>query len=100
VKEILLFLDAAGRPDKWRAKAKKDHSCADRLFAINLSLRFFTPEEYFLGLSKANYEMPKFNPTALRSIQESTSLNLPAEKIEMIVMCGLPACEFKRTTFF
>lgn len=27
----LLVLDAAGRPDKWRTKAKKDHSCADRL---------------------------------------------------------------------
>jgi len=26
-----LILDAAGRPDKWRTKAKKDHSCADRL---------------------------------------------------------------------
>ena len=25
------FVDAAGRPDKWRTKAKKDHSCADRL---------------------------------------------------------------------
>jgi len=32
IEEIFwLILDAAGRPDKWRTKAKKDHSCADRL---------------------------------------------------------------------
>jgi hypothetical protein len=31
-----LLLDAAGRPDKWRNKAKKDHSCADRLVRGNI----------------------------------------------------------------
>ncbi|CAF0825136.1 unnamed protein product [Adineta ricciae] len=85
---------AAGRPDKWRAKAKKDHSCADRLFAINVGLKFYTPEEYFLGLSKANYEMPKFEPKALRSMSslvEPTSGSLTSDKVELIVMCGLPA---------
>ncbi|CAF0782936.1 unnamed protein product [Adineta ricciae] len=86
--------DAAGRPDKWRAKAKKDHSCADRLFAINVGLKFYTPEEYFLGLNKANYEMPKFEPKALRSILslvEPTTGSLTSDKVELIVMCGLPA---------
>ena len=28
--------DAAGRPENWKPKTKKDFSCADRLFAINL----------------------------------------------------------------
>ncbi|CAF3234546.1 unnamed protein product [Rotaria socialis] len=86
--------DAAGRPDKWRAKAKKDHSSADRLFAMNLDLRFYTPEEYFLGLSKALHDMPKFDPKSLRSIQsllEPTTAKLTSDKTEIIVMCGLPA---------
>ncbi len=38
--------DAAGRK---RLNGKKDFSCSDRLFAINLGLRFFTPEERFLN---------------------------------------------------
>ncbi|UJR21062.1 hypothetical protein I4U23_024162 [Adineta vaga] len=86
--------DAAGRPDKWRAKAKKDHSCADRLFAANVDLKFYTPEEYFLGLSKATYEMPKFEPKSLRSISslvEPANGALISDTIEVIVMCGLPA---------
>ncbi|CAF1099352.1 unnamed protein product [Rotaria sordida] len=86
--------DAAGRPDKWRTKAKKDHSCADRLFAVNIGLQFYTPEEYFLGLNKVSYEMPKFDPKSLRSIQsllEPTTTTLTLNKTEIIVMCGLPA---------
>ncbi|CAF4244268.1 unnamed protein product, partial [Adineta steineri] len=86
--------DAAGRPDKWRTKAKKDHSSADRLFAVNLGLKFYTPEEYFLGLSKAIYDMPKFEPKSLRSIQsllEPSTATMTLDKTEVIVMCGLPA---------
>jgi hypothetical protein len=37
--------DAAGRK---RSNGKKDFSCSDRLFAINLGLKFYTPEERFL----------------------------------------------------
>jgi len=86
--------DAAGRPDKWRPKAKKDHSCADRLFAANIGVRFSTPEEYFLGLSKAPYEMPKFDPKSLRSTKsllEPNTSTLVSSDTEVIVMCGLPA---------
>lgn len=31
---------------------------------MNIGLRFYTPEEYFLGLSKAPFEMPKFDPVS------------------------------------
>ena len=41
--------DAAGRLKDYKKGAKKDFSCSDRKFAMNLKLDFFTPEEYFLN---------------------------------------------------
>jgi bifunctional polynucleotide phosphatase/kinase len=39
--------DAAGRSTPTLAGRKKDFSCADRQFAYNLQLPFFTPEQFF-----------------------------------------------------
>ncbi|KPA82982.1 putative polynucleotide kinase 3'-phosphatase [Leptomonas pyrrhocoris] len=39
--------DAAGRTTPTLAGRKKDFSCADRHFAYNLQLPFFTPEQFF-----------------------------------------------------
>lgn len=60
--------DAAGRPVNWAPGKKKDHSMADKLFAENLGLKFYTPEQYFLGHSVANVIMnkPDFNPKNLK----------------------------------
>lgn len=55
--------DAAGRQDGWKHKAtKKDHSCADRKFAQNIGIGFYTPEEYFLQEEKADFIWGGFNP--------------------------------------
>lgn len=59
--------DAAGRQAKWALGKKKDHSCGDRLFAMNLSLKFYTPEEYFLGQRPVPYKEPSFNPQTFES---------------------------------
>jgi Polynucleotide kinase 3 phosphatase len=39
--------DAAGRPQGWAPKKKKDFSSSDRLFAMNIGIKFLTPEEHF-----------------------------------------------------
>lgn len=39
--------DAAGRPLGWAPKKKKDFSSSDRLFAMNIGIKFVTPEEHF-----------------------------------------------------
>lgn len=86
--------DAAGRPENKIMKKKKDHSCADRLFALNLELSFFTPEEHFLGMGKSSsWTRPEFNP---KSISENTPLlephgaELKLKEQELIIMVGFP----------
>lgn len=71
--------DAAGRPKNWAPKAKKDHSMADRLLAVNLGLKFETPEEHFLGQKKNPFELPKFNPKDI--LQNATLLDPPQAKL-------------------
>lgn len=61
--------DAAGRLAKWAPGKKKDHSMADKLLAENLGLKFYTPEQFFLGHSVTNIPMakPEFVPKELKS---------------------------------
>ncbi|VDN40221.1 unnamed protein product [Gongylonema pulchrum] len=55
--------DAAGRICS-SLRGKKDHSAADRLFALNIGINFFTPEQYFLKQTHIeNYILPSFSPS-------------------------------------
>ncbi|XP_018496214.1 uncharacterized protein F21D5.5 [Galendromus occidentalis] len=97
--------DAAGRPKNWQPGAAMDHSKVDRLFALNLDINFYTPEEYFLKSSKNKFEMPVFNPKELRKNRtlgvvvepesekkEIGSLeDLVRQDLEMLVLVGYPA---------
>lgn len=86
--------DAAGREAS--TGVKKDHSCADRLFAINLELPFHTPEEHFLGHPVKRWTKPKFNPRTVLLDQSDTALFEPAttklssDSRELIIMVGGP----------
>ncbi|XP_073816232.1 polynucleotide kinase 3'-phosphatase isoform X2 [Musca autumnalis] len=87
--------DAAGRPEigKGKTKRRKDHSLADRLFAQNVGLKFYTPEEHFLGMKKEEWIRPEFDPTKdVESLSqlEPKDTKLPADECEMIIMVGLP----------
>lgn len=85
--------DAAGREAKWAPGKKKDHSSVDRLFAINVGLKFYTPEEFFLGQRSVPYKKPDFEP---RNVDASGPLMQPPDaplfqkKQEVILLVGFP----------
>ncbi|XP_056398657.1 bifunctional polynucleotide phosphatase/kinase [Hyla sarda] len=87
--------DAAGRPANWAPdRKKKDFSCSDRLFAINIGIQFYTPEEYFLGWKKAAFNLPTFDPKALNPsgpLYDPPSSSLVSSSVEVVVTVGFPA---------
>ncbi|XP_053642699.1 uncharacterized protein F21D5.5 [Cherax quadricarinatus] len=91
MKESMFIGDAAGRPAE--GKKKKDFSFSDRLFALNMGIQFFTPEEHFLGVKTQKYNMPEFDP---RAVDESVSLfdppstKVPKHNLEVIIFVGYP----------
>ncbi|KAK3086793.1 hypothetical protein FSP39_023573 [Pinctada imbricata] len=88
-------VDAAGRPEKWAAKKKKDFSCSDRLFAMNLGLQFYTPEEYFLSQKAAPFNKPEFDPRKVdtgKPLLEPSDCKVTSSKPEVVVLVGFPAC--------
>lgn len=59
-----------------KIRGKKDHSAADRLFALNFGIKFFTPEQYFLKqMEVEDYTLPSFSPSSL--LDEKISLFEP-----------------------
>ncbi|XP_039262628.2 bifunctional polynucleotide phosphatase/kinase-like [Styela clava] len=85
--------DAAGRPKDWAPKKKKDFSCTDRLFAMNLEIDFKTPEEYFLSQKPVKFNMPEFDPKSVidNKVLIKNMDELISKKQEVVIMVGYPA---------
>ncbi|KAK3560836.1 hypothetical protein QTP86_021860 [Hemibagrus guttatus] len=86
--------DAAGRPVNWApGKKKKDFSCSDRLFALNIGILFHTPEEFFLGWKAAPFHLPSFDPRGLDPkgrLYDPPTASLTSTSQEIIVAVGFP----------
>lgn len=83
--------DAAGRIVNWAPKKKKDFSCSDRLFAMNLKLNFYTPEEHFLNQRSAPFNLPAFIPSRLDENQPISSCEIISKNSEVVILVGYPA---------
>jgi bifunctional polynucleotide phosphatase/kinase len=91
--------DAAGRTIKTLAGRAKDFSCGDRKFAYNLGLKFFTPEEFFLGQpAVADFGWDGFGPAELAALTagppaapaSTGAAPKPAGELDMVVLVGFP----------
>lgn len=101
--------DAAGRPErKAPNKRKKDFSCSDRLFALNIGVPFYTPEQHFQNSKSENdWTRPGFDPTKYNlddkmPLTIPTNAKLESNQKEVIIMVGSPASgksSFAKTYF-
>lgn len=86
--------DGAGRVKNWAPQKKKDFSCGDRKFAANIGIKFYTPEEFFMGEKSAPFEWLSFDPSSFNagpSSVQSPSKHYHASQQELVVMVGMPA---------
>lgn len=83
--------DAAGRAKDWSPGKPKDFSCSDRMFAANIGIDFFTPEEFFLKESPAPFVWRSLDPQSVLSVSAKPKSHYHSEKQEMVVICGCPA---------
>ncbi|OLL26810.1 Bifunctional polynucleotide phosphatase/kinase [Neolecta irregularis DAH-3] len=73
--------DAAGRP--------QDHSCVDRKMAMNIGIKFFTPDEFFLGQTAQPYSLGEFCPSKHSPLNENPDFDRKNEK-DIVLLVGMP----------
>ena len=94
-KKNSFFVGDAGGRNKYQ-KYKKDFSCSDRKFALNLNINFFTPESYFLGsdIRELNNEYICENkskilfPVNENLINENINTKKKLKKFNIIIFIG------------
>ena len=90
--------DAGGRTSqspfrkKLYAKSMKDFSDVDRKFALNLKIKYITPEDFFMENppKEAEYKLEGFDPYTYLENRETTKYKFKPRSKEMIIMVGYP----------
>ena len=82
--------DAAGRPIGWKFGALKDFSDSDRLYANNIGIKFYFPEEYF---QKSAYKLKELKVHPLSCVEKfnNRKLILPSNHPILLIMVGPPS---------
>uniref|UniRef100_A0A069DZ62 Putative polynucleotide kinase 3' phosphatase n=1 Tax=Panstrongylus megistus TaxID=65343 RepID=A0A069DZ62_9HEMI len=80
--------DAAGRIAE--KPKKSDFDITDRLFARNVGVQFYTPDEFFLNEPPRPFKDVDFHPQEI-PVENYPDLKIPSKSSELIVMVGCPA---------
>lgn len=83
--------DAVGRPErkKGRKKVKKDFGDTDYKFALNLDLKFFSPESFFHNEDDSKHWSAKY-PIDITQVEVDKYKPCKLTKQTLVMMCGLP----------
>lgn len=74
-----------------KIRKKKDHSAADRLFALNFGINFLTPEQYFLKqMEVEDFTLPSFSSSSL--LNEKGSLFDPGLSFSFFWIVSYLSC--------
>ncbi|CZS90504.1 related to bifunctional polynucleotide phosphatase/kinase [Rhynchosporium agropyri] len=93
-----IFVGDAGGRDASKGQPK-DFSCSDRNFADNVGIKFYTPEEYFLGEAPRPFTRT-FDPNEYLKVSADEVIE-PYEKknpCDVVLFCGSPAAG--KSTFY
>lgn len=74
--------DAGGR--LVTSNFKKDFACSDRMFAENISLQFYTPEEFFLGEKPRKFIMDRLSEILFSQVKAMVEPNYLAYQVIML----------------
>ncbi|KAL0483538.1 bifunctional polynucleotide phosphatase/kinase [Acrasis kona] len=101
INESIYVGDAAGRLAEWKKGKKKDFSCSDRKYALNIGLKFLTPEQFFLGENETKkWKFDVIEPKVLfKDVKEPyKTADLISDKQELVLFTGWPASG--KSTFY
>ena len=83
--------DAAGRLSGWKTGKHADWSGVDRKFALNVGLKFFTPEEYFLNEEECKlFDIGRDPASLLQKAPTNFDISISSSQ-EMVIAVGSPA---------